>query len=119
MHRDPHAQALTSNYPSGETRTRGQGGTLFMQMLCKISTAYSDVRCPVCGQGFLVYWTRLHAFHREEQRERLMAGLRLHHTDRLSTDAHPAAFHLADGFAAAPYGEAPTPSMPALLGVYS
>ncbi len=90
-----------------------------MQMLCKISTAYSDVRCPVCGQGFLVYWTRLHAFHREEQRERLMAGLRLHHTDRLSTDAHPAAFHLADGFAAAPYGEAPTPSMPALLGVYS
>ena len=90
-----------------------------MQMLCKISTAYSDVRCPVCQQGFLVYWTRLNASHREDQRERLMQGLRLHHTDRLLPDAHPPAFHLADGFAVQPYGEATTPSMPTLLGVYS
>ena len=90
-----------------------------MQMLCKISTAYSDVRCPVCGQGFLVYWTRLHAFQRQEQRERLVQGLRLHHTDRLLADAHPPAFDLADGSSAPTFGEAGAPSMPALLGVYS
>ena len=90
-----------------------------MQMLCKISSTYSDVRCPVCGQGFLVYWTRLNAFHREEQRDRLMAGLRLQHTDRLLPDAHPPAFHLADGFANAPYGDVAAPSMTSLLGVYS
>ena len=90
-----------------------------MQMLCKISNAYSDVRCPVCGQGFLVYWTRLHAFAREEQRERLMQGLRLQHTDRLLADAHPPAFHLADGCSSAPYGETVVPSMSSLLGVYS
>ena len=90
-----------------------------MQMLCKISTAYSDVRCPVCGQGFLVYWTRLHALAREEQRRRLMEGLRTQHTDRLLPDAHPPAFHLADDFSTARYGEAPEPAMSALLGVYS
>lgn len=90
-----------------------------MQMLCKISTAYSDVRCPVCGQGFLVYWTRLHAFAREEQRERLIAGLRLHHTDRLLSDAHPPAFHLADGQLAPTHDESAISPMPGLLGVYS
>ncbi len=90
-----------------------------MQMLCKISNTYSDVRCPVCGQGFLVYWTRLHAFRREEQRERLMDGLRLQHTDRLLADAHPPAFHLPDDFAVPPYDEAAPPPMSALHGVYS
>lgn len=90
-----------------------------MQMLCKISNAYSDVRCPVCGQGFLVYWTRLQALQRDEQRQRLMEGLRLQHTDRLQADAHPPAFHLPDGFANAPYGEVTAAPMAALLGVYS
>ena len=87
-----------------------------MQMLCKISNAYSDIRCPVCGQGFLVYWTRLHAVHRQEQRERLMEGLRGQHTDRLLPDAHPPAFHMADGFTDAPFGDVAAPSVASLLG---
>ena len=29
-----------------------------MQLLCSSSAVGSDVCCPVCGQGFLMYWTR-------------------------------------------------------------
>ncbi|HSU19732.1 MAG TPA: hypothetical protein VLI45_08315 [Acidobacteriaceae bacterium] len=29
-----------------------------MQILCKASDHACDVRCSVCGQGFLIYWTR-------------------------------------------------------------
>ena len=90
-----------------------------MQMLCKVSNGFSDVRCPVCGQGFLVYWTRLQAKQRGEQRQSLMDGLRLQHVTTSTTDAHPAAFHLADGLAVAPHGEPAIMPMPALLGVYS
>lgn len=90
-----------------------------MQMLCKVSSAFSDVRCPVCGQGFLVYWTRLQAKQRGEQRETLIDGLRLQHSMVNSADAHPAAFHLADGLTTAPLGEPASLPMPALLGVYS
>ena len=90
-----------------------------MQMLCKVSTVFSDVRCPVCGQGFLVYWTRLQAKHRDEQRERLIDGLRLQHSTGSGAEMHPASFHLADGLSPAPYGEAAPLPMPAMLGVYS
>ena len=90
-----------------------------MQMLCKVSNVFSDVRCPVCGQGFLVYWTRLQAKQRGEQRQTLMEGLRLQHATVNSADAHPAAFHLADGLTTAVQGEPATLPLPALLGVYS
>lgn len=90
-----------------------------MQMLCKVSNVFSDVRCPVCGQGFLVYWTRLQAKQRGEQRAALVDGLRLQHGTVSSADAHPAAFHLADGMTTAPQGEPASLQMPALLGVYS
>ena len=90
-----------------------------MQMLCKVSNVFSDVRCPVCGQGFLVYWTRMQAKHRDEQRERLADGLRAQHASVANSDAHPAAFHLPDGLAPAAFGEPASMPVPALLGVYS
>ena len=90
-----------------------------MQMLCKVSNVFSDVRCPVCGQGFLVYWTRLQAKQRGEQRQTLMEGLRLQHTSVTTAEAHPAAFHLADGVTSALQGEPSILPLPALLGVYS
>ncbi len=91
----------------------------FMQMLCKVSNVFSDVRCPVCGQGFLVYWTRVAAREREEHRQSLMEGLRVQHGTGNSADAHPAAFHLPDGVTSRAPGEAPALPMPALLGMYS
>ena len=90
-----------------------------MQMLCKVSNVFSDVRCPVCGQGFLVYWTRLQSKQRGEQRQTLIDGLRLQHGTVSTAEAHPAAFHLADGLTTAAHGEPAILPMPALLGVYS
>ncbi len=73
-----------------------------MQMLCKVSAGFSDVRCPVCGQGFLVYWTRQREIPRAEQRQALQTALRglhagldsAHGTD--GADMHPPTFHLPD-----------------------
>ena len=90
-----------------------------MQMLCKVSKAFNDVRCPVCGQGFMVYWTRLAAKNREDQRQTLLNGLREQHTESSVADVHPAAFQLADGLSPALAGEPAGLPMPAMLGVYS
>ena len=67
-----------------------------MQLLCKVSTVFSDVRCPVCGQGFLVYWTRQRAGEREEQRHSLQLALREQHGTTDTTDAHAPSFQLAE-----------------------
>jgi len=54
-----------------------------MQVLCKASNTASDVRCNVCGQGFLVYWTR--------------SSLREHHRQSDAPHAHPRmGFHLPE-----------------------
>ena len=73
-----------------------------MQMLCKVSTVFSDVHCPVCGQGFLVYWTRQRAGEREQQRHTLQQALRDQHGAIDSADAHAPAFQVADSPAVAP-----------------
>lgn len=90
-----------------------------MQMLCKVSNVFSDVRCPVCGQGFLVYWTRIAATSRDEQRQVLLEGLRAHHETVSSSDAHPPAFHLTGGSPNFLYDDPGLIPSPGLLGVYS
>lgn len=67
-----------------------------MQMLCKVSVGFSDVRCPVCNQGFLVYWTRSREVSRAEQRHALQVTLREQHVTLDSTDIHAAAFKVPD-----------------------
>ena len=67
-----------------------------MHMLCKVSTPFSDVDCPTCGQSFLVYWTRQRAGEREEQRQLLQDLLREQHTSTGTADAHAPAFQLPD-----------------------
>jgi hypothetical protein len=60
-----------------------------MQVLCKKSMTSSDVRCKVCGQGFVVFWER---HSREEQAESvrtLMDALRSHHKKNEGAEAHP------------------------------
>ena len=60
-----------------------------MQVLCKASNTASDIRCHVCGQGFLVYWTRSAPTEREERRREIVKALRAHHTTDQSAAAHP------------------------------
>ena len=67
-----------------------------MHMLCKVSTLFSDVDCPTCGQGFVVYWTRQRAGEREQQREMLQKLLCQQHTSTGSADAHAPAFQMPD-----------------------
>ena len=67
----------------------------------------------------MVYWTRIAAKNREDQRQGLLDGLRLQHAGHETPEVHPAVFHLADGPAMAPFGEAAAAGMPAMLGVYN
>lgn len=90
-----------------------------MQMLCKVSNVFSDVRCPVCGQGFLVYWTRVAATSREQQRKCLLEGLRAHHGTVNSAEAHAPAFHLSDDAPSLVYEETGALAATGMLGVYS
>jgi hypothetical protein len=50
-----------------------------MQVLCKISNTVSDVRCKVCGQGFLVYWPRTSRAEQELTRRQVSEALEQQH----------------------------------------
>jgi hypothetical protein len=86
-----------------------------MQVLCKKSMTSCDIRCKVCGQGFVVFWER---HSRDEQAEavRLLTDeIRNHHSNNDGAEAHPEyGFNLPawDGIAAfsgaAVLGNAPT-----------
>lgn len=67
-----------------------------MQMLCKVAAGFSDVRCPICGQGFLVYWTRSREITRYQQRVALQQSLREQHVTADTADIHAPAFQLPD-----------------------
>lgn len=46
---------------------------------CTLSHAGSDVRCAVCGQGFLVFWSRLSRAEKTACRRVIQDHLRNHH----------------------------------------
>ena len=60
-----------------------------MQVLCKISNSASDVHCKVCGQGFLVYWSRTSKMEQEATRRQVLEALERHHTNTKTEHAHP------------------------------
>lgn len=49
------------------------------EVMCKLSNEGSDVRCPVCGQGFLVYWARFSRAEQLESRRHIQQELRTQH----------------------------------------
>ena len=49
------------------------------QVLCTLSHEGSDVRCSVCGQGFIVYWSRYSRVEQAECRRIVQEQLREHH----------------------------------------
>jgi len=60
-----------------------------MQITCKASEGDCDVSCPVCGQGFQIYWTRSFSGERSTRVEIQQALLSHHGRDR-ELSAHPA-----------------------------
>ena len=82
-----------------------------MQVLCKASNTGSDVRCSICGQGFLVYFTRTSAQERTERRREIQHALRNHHKASSHATAHP-----TSGFNLPEWTGNPQYSAAALLG---
>lgn len=60
-----------------------------MQVFCKPSDTSPDVQCPVCGQGFLLYWERSCRIQQEDTRHSIQQALRDHHLQATDTAAHP------------------------------
>ena len=60
-----------------------------MQVLCKASNTSSDVRCEICGQGFLMYSWRPSAINMAAARAEVKQALRHHHRTLDTHAAHP------------------------------
>jgi hypothetical protein len=82
-----------------------------MQVLCKASNTASDVRCKICGQGFLVYFTRSSAQDRANARYDIQQALRDQHLGTDAPEAHPTV-----GFNVPEWSGEPQFSAAALLG---
>ena len=59
------------------------------EVVCKLSNEVSDVRCSVCGQGFLVYWARFSRAEQVESRRVIQETLRGHHAGLAADAVHP------------------------------
>jgi len=82
-----------------------------MQVLCKMSMTASDVRCNVCGQGFVVYWERHSPDEQHATRALVQKQLADHHRITDDAGAHPPA-----SFNVPQWGGLPKFSAAALLG---
>ena len=60
-----------------------------MSIELKPSSLGSDVRCAVCGQGFLLFSSRLAHLHRHEVATHVQHFLRQHHAACDDHHAHP------------------------------
>jgi hypothetical protein len=76
-----------------------------------MSMTASDVRCSVCGQGFVVYWERQSSEEQAEMRAMIQKQLADHHRITDTVGAHPPA-----SFNVPQWGGLPKFSAAALLG---
>jgi hypothetical protein len=60
-----------------------------MQVLCKSIADSPEVCCPVCGQGFVLFWERQSRAERAMALREIARTLRSHHGKLSSPDAHP------------------------------
>ena len=61
-----------------------------MSVTCLMSNLANDLRCPVCGQGFLVFAERMSATAREQVKRRVQLTMRSHHAGALGgLHVHP------------------------------
>lgn len=61
-----------------------------MSVTCLSSNLANDLRCPVCGQGFLVFAERTSGTAREQMKRRVQHTMRSHHAGALGgLHVHP------------------------------
>ena len=63
-----------------------------MSVTCLLSNTANDLRCPVCGQGFLLFAERATATVREQVKRRVQRAMRSHHAGAQGgLNVHPTA----------------------------
>ncbi|WP_419804878.1 hypothetical protein [Terriglobus sp.] len=62
-----------------------------MSITCLLSHTYSDLRCPVCGEGFLILARAENLTSRMQVRRKVGEALRAQHTHLGATGVHTAA----------------------------
>lgn len=61
-----------------------------MPVSCLLSHTYHDLRCPVCGEGFLILAAEANTnVSRALVKRKASAALRAHHTSAGATHVHP------------------------------
>jgi hypothetical protein len=85
-----------------------------MQALLRKSDEKHDLTCDVCGQGFLLYWSRPSSSEQQSMRATVQDELRQHHFG-VPADLSPAA-HPASPFNVPSWEGSPQFSGAALLG---
>ena len=61
-----------------------------MSITCLLSHTYHDLRCPVCGEGFLILANADTLVTRMQVRREVGEALRAHHTHLGATNVHNA-----------------------------
>jgi hypothetical protein len=67
------------------------------EVVCKLSNEASDVRCSVCGQGFLAYWAKFSRAEQDQSRRVIQEVLRRHHAGE-TAGMDPHAVHPRESF---------------------
>ena len=62
-----------------------------MQVFCKGTTGNAEIKCSVCGQGFVLFWERQSRPERIEALREIQKTLRGHHQKQAGPEAHPQA----------------------------
>ena len=60
-----------------------------MQVLCKSSRTSPDVQCPVCGEGFQLFWERTSRTERNQTVKKILQALAAHHDTAAGADSGP------------------------------
>jgi hypothetical protein len=62
-----------------------------MQVLCKSTIGSGELKCSVCGQGFVMFWERQSRAERKQSMREIQTYLRTHHSNIAGPQAHPRA----------------------------
>jgi len=60
-----------------------------MQVFCRKTNGNAELRCCVCGQGFVMFWERQTATERAVTRAEIQEVLRRQHRSIAGCEAHP------------------------------
>jgi hypothetical protein len=61
-----------------------------MQVLCKSTNGNAEIKCCVCGQGFVMFWERQTHSERLAAMREIQQTLRKQHHHQEGREAHPA-----------------------------